>query len=483
MSETVTLGPFTGGLNTASGSAIAADNELVGCVNLELDLDGSLQSRPPIVETTTASGTGTMTIIGSAVLAGGTYIFGSNDSGTYYKTDAGAWTLLVADLKARVALQYNDNVYIPAMTGSTVNGGRWDGTTWTTDASMPKGEAAVFYKSRLFVVPGINASTNSSRITYSDVIVAAALTWGASNYIDVSPGDGEKLIDIVVYNDNLLLFKEDSSYVLAYDTQISSAVLRELNSDIGVSGYRCMVTYETSIFILHENKVYEIVSYNFDRINLKVPFEFDGTGTRVHPFFLSLLGDRLIVRFYNKVYVYGLLTKTWCEWDSVSTALKNFGPLIELPTEPSVHPNGKFYAGSSLANTLKVFNLYDGFSSSIVEQDSVGPKNIVCFAVTKTYHFNYPQNYKKLMWWGADVISYSTVTANAHVSGAAAVESVAASGSLGRKFLKFHKTLRFRQIHFDLELITDGSNVNGPARLYTLSAILSGKQLVEAQVN
>jgi len=48
--EAIQVGPFVGGLNTFSDETAIADNELVVCNNFELDLDGSLLSRPPIVD-------------------------------------------------------------------------------------------------------------------------------------------------------------------------------------------------------------------------------------------------------------------------------------------------------------------------------------------------------------------------------------------------------------------------------------------------
>ena len=44
--EALRLGPFVGGINTASDATAVADSELVDCVNFELDIDGSLVGRP-----------------------------------------------------------------------------------------------------------------------------------------------------------------------------------------------------------------------------------------------------------------------------------------------------------------------------------------------------------------------------------------------------------------------------------------------------
>ena len=48
--DALQIGPFVGGLNTFSDPSAVADNELVVCDNFELDLDGSLKSRPPFID-------------------------------------------------------------------------------------------------------------------------------------------------------------------------------------------------------------------------------------------------------------------------------------------------------------------------------------------------------------------------------------------------------------------------------------------------
>jgi hypothetical protein len=45
------LGPFVGGMNNSTNNpATIADTELWDCLNMDVDLDGSLKMRPPIQE-------------------------------------------------------------------------------------------------------------------------------------------------------------------------------------------------------------------------------------------------------------------------------------------------------------------------------------------------------------------------------------------------------------------------------------------------
>lgn len=515
--DALRLGPFVGGLNTGSDPTAVADSELVDCVNFELDIDGSLVQRPPIVEVANNAIDGA-TFIGSAVINNVSYLVLSSSAGTYLY-DGTNYTTIKAGLESRKALQYRDKIYIIATPSSAQAGGYYNvGTAlWTTDASMPRGGSAVFSKSRLFVVPGEDAVTNASRLTFTDPITSDTLSWSGTNIIDVSPGDGQNLVDLLVYNDNLILFKNDSTYVLAYDLQPSDAILRNINTTIGTTARYCTVVYENSIFIYHEGKVYEMINYDFNQINIKVPFLFDGTvpsGSRINPVFLSLLGDRLVVRYYNRIYIYGLKTKTWTRWESTSDVLQNFGPLIPFPSNPTQFINTKYYASVAISNYHNVIYIPDGWDS-ITKESTIGLGNLDISSriTTKNYDLADSHHYKKMMWWGADILTNQDVVGKAQavtinfqvtwldlstklwgdlttslwatpLSNPIIVETnIDITSKANRKFVKFKKTMRFREINYEVELKGDGSTATGPCRLFTLTAIIGSKETVSKQVS
>ena len=61
------LGPFNGGLNIGSDPVLVQDNELINCLNLELDIDGSLVSRPAIQIAETGAANQRLLVFGSVV--------------------------------------------------------------------------------------------------------------------------------------------------------------------------------------------------------------------------------------------------------------------------------------------------------------------------------------------------------------------------------------------------------------------------------
>lgn len=359
------LGPFVGGLNTASDPTAIADAELVELTNFELDIDGSLISRTPVQELQGhISWTERITCIGEGIFGTDHYLIGSNSSGVYYYL-ASTWVLITSTFQASVAVQYADKVYLVPKPGSG-NGGKWDPAGgFVAVAAIPKGQAAVVHKERLFICPGIDSVTNTSRLSFSNT--GNFDVWGASDFIDVGQGDGSKLIDLTVFQDNILLFKNQSTYVLSYDTRPSDAVVRKISSTIGVDKQFCVANYENQVYVFHGGWVYEVINYDFNRLNTKVPFIRDETAPA--PFsaeniFISIVEDRLYCRYFKKVYLYGMRTRTWSEWESNSDNLQYFGPIVTI--RPIT--GNQYYAGSCLSANRGVIKFVNTHTSTDIEQ-------------------------------------------------------------------------------------------------------------------
>jgi hypothetical protein len=314
-----------------------------------------------------------------------------------------------------------------------------------------------------------------------------------------------------------MLFKEDSTYVLAYDLQITDAVLRSVNLTIGASNTYCIAAYENSVFVYHEGKIYEMSNYDFTQINTKVPFVLDqtvpGGSSRLDVIFLNILGDRLLVRYYNRMYVYGLKTKTWSRWESSNSIMHNVGPLVPYPSIALQGVNQAYYGGSSLNNSHSIISFVDALSAQ-QESHLVGVVDtVISYLVTKNYDMSDSYHFKKLSWWGADVYTNQAVTAFANpvintfkvrwadltpyrwyaistnrwyapLSVPITLETdVTNVGNALRKFLKFRKALRFRQLNFKIVLTGDSSTGTGPPRFFSMTAFVSQKELVSKQVS
>lgn len=523
VAQPLQLGPFTGGLNRSSHPTIVGDKDLVECLNFELDIDGSLTNRPAIQVIEEGATDERFLIFGSAVFDGTLYLFGTQDGSTYVSSDEGAtWTELEPSSVPRECTSmavYSNTVWLPATPGSA-NGG----ISWTPSggavavADMPRGVNCIVHKNRLYIVPGVDASSNESRLYFSS---AADFTdWPVDNFIDVAQGDGTALNNLIVYQDNLLLFKEESTHVLAYDLDPSDAILREINPVVGSSGHFGVTQHENAAYVLFNGKVFEIVNFDFRFLSIKVPFEFDSslpvnTSVRNEPEHITLLGDRLIVRFFNRTYAYGLRTKTWSEWqktdDTETVEWHIFGPLIR---GQAMQGTGvyTYYTSYSFdmndASGYKIIKIVE--APTVTDIEGFGNNTFYCVATTKDYDMADPIRYKRLMWWGADLVSGNEIVGsvepitlvfsptweqlgdttwselgtwdNLVESLSPTQTTVDADNNFDtNKTVKFRKSLRFRKVNFSVRLETNGTTLQ-PAKIISYIAFVATKQTVSKQV-
>jgi hypothetical protein len=492
--DPIRLGPFVGGINQLSDPTALQDNELVDAVNLELDLDGSYIGRPPFYDVgEPSSGTG-LKLLGYYVTDSHTRLIGWN-SGGIWSYESGVWTFITgtSSVIASSMVQYNGLAHIIASPLSAGSGGYIDDSgVYTVISAYKKGGSSVVHKERLFVVPGSDKTGVDNTLLYGSA-PADFTTYPIAVYIN--KGDGQKLVDITVYNDNLLLFKEDSTYVLAYDDDPSAAITRKINSTIGVASSNCVVSYENQLYILHRNNVYEVTNYDFAKINAKVPFVLDTTKPSpwIFPVFLTLLGDRLIVRYFARIYVFGLKTKVWTRWD---TGTRYIGPAVAVP----IRSENEAIPAYILASNSSTGNDVHGFRDII---DSVNSEDITCMIKTKNYDYGVPHRYKRLMWWGVDVSTISEITGIVQpvvvgfsvswddlaliswddlqtwdqlLTEPVVIQTDIPAQTSLRKFAKFKKSIRFRQINYEVEFSYNGTDISGPVRFFSITTIVGTRQ-------
>lgn len=534
----IRLGPFTS-LNTASDPTAIADSEMTECNNLIRDVDGSLTMRPPIQTTVAPAGlTQRLLIIGTAVFDTGanpgTYLFGSNSSGVYYLYN-GTWFLIPgsAGFNASSMVQFaglavflsqpNNGGNVMASWSNAVPWAAINPATLITmmdPANTNRGGAKlVVYKNRVWIIPGPDKAINSSTLIYSDRGNPAGYASTAQSE-NIRPGDGQHLMDAIVYQDQLLLFKNDSTFATSISSIVAGALQLEVvsvNNVIGATTSNCVVQHENIVYVYHEGIVYALSGYVYRSITDKLTLNYDPSApsTRLEPIFLSLFGNKIIFRYFNTIYCYETRLQTWSTWTSASVDLQNFGPLTQLPTSAIQATAIEYYAGSSCTGTFKVFLIKDGFSAADMERDAVVPANypITCSIRTKNFDLATSHQYKKLNHWGVDLVAASAVIgsvtpivigfastwgllfssgltwaglgtwANPITNPSVTTQVAAASGTVLRRFIRLPKALRFRQANFRVEFSGSGSTADGPCKLFSVTLFTSARQLVEKASN
>jgi hypothetical protein len=278
-----------------------------------------------------------------------------------------------------------------------------------------------------------------------------------------------------------------------------------VSSTVGVLAPNCVVDYENSIFVLHENIVYQVQNWNFDPINIKVPFTYLNAtpAAMAQPRGLSVLYDRLFVRYFDKTYVYHMKTRGWVEWTSSYTP----AVFVKIPVKDPATGASEFVAVSCLNNVNNLFRFTDTIATGKGDEPAY-----TCRLITKTHAMEVPYTFKRLMWWGLDGFPKTDLTAKVSpVSYGRAVTwnqvatkkwnelgtwsrlldisiDVTDSAEFGassntRSFIKFIRSLRFRQIYFTIETQVTGQPSDSPFRIYFIMAITANKQVVSAKVN
>ncbi len=511
--QEVRLGPFVGGLNTFSDPTAIGDTEVAQLINLENDIDGSLVNRPPIVRlgaTLTSANTTGLNILGFyEAAAGAKYLIASDRNTSTYYFNGATWVLITATFAAAAICQFRDEVWLVSPTTSAAKGGKWTiAAGFTVDANIPNGGCAVAFKDRVWIGPGKDATSNGSRL-YLSSITTGVVSWPVvANFIQAGAGDGQNIIDLAVYYESIVVFKQGSTYRFTFSTDPSLGSINRVSDNIGAIDKGCFASYQNSIYVLFDNKVYEFSNYNYNQLNLKVPLKASNpSAVLAEVASISVWADRLFIQYYNSTFVYSLNTRTWSNWSS--TDIDYMGRFWAVPGQQGQEPTAYTY------RTAKT-----GYLGLYICKNSIGAatETMTCRVVTKNFDYQTAAKMKRLISWGADVISkvqitgkvtpvtYSTpVTWDQLKNGGytwgdrlagmftwdrpldfsvTITDPVSTQGQgSGRKYIKFLKSIRFRQVSFELSAVTDGSTATAPFRIFNLVTRVSDKQTVSQKIS
>lgn len=510
--QPVKIGPFVGGMNTYSGPSAISDDEAVEILNLDVDLDGSLVSRPCLDTITTSPDTDISRAIGVYTSKTGVsyiiYAFANN--GVYaLNTNTLAWTIIDASAEYTCCVQYNDKLWlVKKPSGAATGGSSWEPVGGLAAvAAMPRGVAACIYKERMFIATSVNSDdTSMNRLKFSNS--ANPNTWGGTDTLDVKAGDGQDITALIVFDNSIVVFKTDCTYIFAYESQPTKGQVQIVSGSIGCNNGNSVIEYENSLFVMHEARVFRISNWVWEQANIKVPFEYRNTSnsTGIYTTSLSVLGNRVVCRYFDTYYILGTKTGAWVVWNWGATG--NLFP-SEFIRDPSMDPTTGveiYYAGNHVNGTTKIFRFLNGVLN-LVSDETFDVR-----LVTKAYDFGVSYGFKRLYWWGADLLSKSAV--NFRVSPIAynipvtwgmlatktwadyqtwgrpldisidVTDSAAsANPAYYRTFIKLLKGLRFRQVQFTLESTSDGTTSTGPLRIFSLTSFVDNKELVTKKVS
>lgn len=397
--EGLVIDDFSGGLNNVVDPSLIAENEVADLRNLLISRTGKLISRPPIQKVGTPPASDNLKALGYYRNEEGTvFLVVANHNKTYlYNLTANTWTEIWTS-PADDMTTYANRLYL---VNKTQGGGYWSKVSstyqWTTVAAMPAGNQIHYTKGRIYV--SSRAGGRTSTLRYSALSSTALGTtiddWPVENYIDVNEGDGDELIKIQEGNNELFLFRSNSTYRLAYSASADPALgtLTVMSTNIGADCARSVVEYENTLAVLHAGTLYQFAGYNFYPYNPanKVQFKVRDGYTGIMKQGVSKVGQYLLVWHHGYMYCYDTETSLWSEWES-DTKASHF---IEAP-------RGTFLASSAVPTAYGTPSddfVNKGIVKLALEYSTTSAETIRCQIITRTYDIGQPSLFKRLFGW------------------------------------------------------------------------------------
>lgn len=445
----IPVGPFQGGLNIARPARLIEDNELASCVNFDIGDKGELFLRPGVRAFAGPAGVaGSGEILISAKISNVlNELYYQLQVGAVFKVYSGsdihvpAWTERIsyaAGDKAGDAVQFNDKVWIPGVGPTAVGKSVTLATHTVADVTaMPKGTKSFMYKDRMFLF-----NTGDYKIYYSAPTDPS--NWPALNYFTINPGDGEPIISAVVSGESIIIFKQNSSWILYYDTDPGLGTLRKLNTDVGVTSEKAATVFKNDVFTIGNRGIYRLTNNFFDDIskNLDIFKLRSGVTTDLSKDYICALGDRLLVRLTTaggyRYFVFFLETLSWSEY----TFPTNLSEFVRFQDADSVE---HFIAANEAGTTLYALTPY-----------GANPGADVPVGVFSTKFFDYgdASGWKRLFWMSIEAKSSGAFTISVKSDESPkvdTVEPVPSANVFG--IFKAFLSRRFRTIQYSLSAV------------------------------
>lgn len=196
----------------AVDEVFASPDSVEFAMNLNFDRMGSSQSRLGL--TTLGAQVASGAMLGMANYrnnAGTTYGLLAKVAGTVYNYNGSNWASVRTGLGVATKARFTNFLDLTYMVDGNAGGvvSTYNGTTFgsTNIGSLPKGDFIENYRSRIWV-----ADSATDKVYYSAVVSTSQTITGGTDFIQVSPQDGEKITGLKRHARALLVFKQNHIY-------------------------------------------------------------------------------------------------------------------------------------------------------------------------------------------------------------------------------------------------------------------------------
>jgi hypothetical protein len=437
----------------------------------------------PTVYTSTGATTGTFVDVGfqlikqlsATTVAGNTVTVGAGNTSVFTVNEKVDVRVMSTGAIA-VGLQNREITNIDTITGVlTLSGAPGTGPTDTTmgvykargnlESFNASATFSIVHKDRIFYFNNKDTSASpgpyTSRLYFTELWADANFDTPAAynplNYIDVDPGNGDFLVAAATLNDQLVLFKRFSTWILYTDGPDSGWTLRKAHATVGCTGRDTPFVIQNFLYFLAGDGVYRTDGTTFEHLSNPVDPGMIGVNIAFTPDACNRAAavrwkDWYIVRKNytadTLAYVYGWKTRTWTLWDMPSYS----GPMINI------------YSNTATTGSGESGNIYPS-------EIGGGGASVSSAAMSALLYFDYkyggPSNNKAYFW---ELNQYHTSDGNV-ATGAA--NGVAIPFQIETMLFDFGTPYDWKRIH-TVMVDTDPSNSAG-SRTLTLTYKRDGK--------
>lgn len=329
--------PYFGTLDTTSDISLMEDENSPDCLNVVYDIVQSVLSRNGYIKLLT---TPTSSFIGgmySLYQSTGIrqLIYASNQNWYKYNNAGGSTQITGTPATFFPNQQWSFDEYQDSLYGGNGTDGliQYNGTI-TSDPTVGTivANAAVtpqfvkVHKNRIYC-----ANKNSSTLYFSDA--ANPSSFPANNFILINTNDGQNITGIAEILDNLIIFKDDSVWILTGEplgvgntTTIGNLQLRKATGVGGCSAFRTIALVGQTLFFMHHTGIYALQNTT---VSLVSPLLSTTFKTGMNPNAINLCWgiysnqEKKYILGYpspssatcDSAIVYDFLTKAFSRWD------------------------------------------------------------------------------------------------------------------------------------------------------------------------
>lgn len=325
--------PYFGTLDTTTDISLMNDEDSPDNLNVVYDTVKAVMSRKgytKLLTSPTPSWIGGMYSFYQS--GGGRQLVYASSQNIYKYNNAGGSTQILPNVGAPANFtpdrqwsfdEYQDSVYgcngIDAFIA-------YNGTNYSIANAGINPQYIKIHKNRVYC-----ANKNSSTLYFSDA--SSPTSFPVNNFININTNDGQNITGVAEIVDNLIIFKDDSVWILTGEplgsgnnTTIGNLQLRKATGTGGCSAFRSIALVGQTLFFMHHTGIYALQNYTTTLISPLLSATFkSGMNPNVVNLCWGLYSNqekKYILGFpsptsstCDKALVYDFITKGFSMWD------------------------------------------------------------------------------------------------------------------------------------------------------------------------